>query len=149
MRRFRSAADIRRSSTSARRARTCTEVGTSPRFPVGRHIGEFERHLEAHLGGRLRSVCCPQQNRNTRAKSFKIALVKMYLRKNRIIYLRADRTLESPAGSARVLRRRETIWFSRSLSSSGERFVSIVPADATEMEPVSSETSTTTASLSS
>ena len=48
-----------------------------------------------------------------------------------------------------VVRRRVTISLSRSLSSSGVRFVSIVPLEATEIEPVSSETSTTMASLSS
>ncbi len=48
-----------------------------------------------------------------------------------------------------VVRRRETISLSRSLSSSGVRLVSIVPVEATEIEPVSSETSTTSESLSS
>src|SRR5882762_3817602 len=83
-------------------------------------------------------------------RSFRVALAKMYLRRNLIVYLRTGvRTLASAAGSTDVVLRRENMSVRRSLRSSGMRFVSIDPPEASEIDPVSSETSTTIASLSS
>src|SRR5216683_7083960 len=84
------------------------------------------------------------------ARSFKPALAKMYLRRKPNVYLRSGVcACEIAAGRTMVARRRETISRNRSLKSSGERLVSIAPAEATEIEPVSSEISTTRQSLSS
>ena len=56
------------------------------------------------------------------ARSFKAALAKMYFRRKRNVYLRTGvRAAGAAAGTTMVVRRREIISLSRSLSSSGVR----------------------------
>src|SRR6266700_6222577 len=128
-----------------------TEVGTSPEISNwgGMLVNSSVTGKPTSANG---SEVYVAHNRNEMpsARSFMAALARTYFRRKRITYLRtAVRTFATAAGSTEVVLRRENISLRRSLRSSGARFVSIAPADAIEIEPVSSETATTTASLSS